>query len=370
MWKKSISGKDYLRYYYRPMNMQENSPTAPIKPLWDALHQKVLPWAADTGGARCLVAASTLSEFLEYNEPLPTGITATAAPKLGPRTRVSKADQRVGGLMAISHWREDGLLSKRELQIACVLQGRSSFRTGQCLLELPAGTFVLIPPGVPHPDGLHSHSLPHEQCDILWLTLYDHVLRYWMCHSQGTEHLLARYNASCFVNDPMAIQLFQILKQEVSEKETGYRQSCLGLMLALWTIIHRRLHNGQFFQSIFAVTLKDILHHTDSPIIQAQEYIRSHLHKRLTIADVAKRVYLSRAQFARRFPRETGATFTEFLTQCRLQEAQRLLLETTWPISTISSATGLTPAHLRNIFLKHTRQTPNEFRAHATGKNK
>ncbi len=85
------------------------------------------------------------------------------------------------------------------------------------------------------------------------------------------------------------------------------------------------------------------------------------------MANVAQTVYLSRAQFARKFSAETGQTFTGFVTACRLQEARKLLAETNWPITAISEVVGMTPAHLRNLFTEHTGMSPGEFRRNRCG---
>lgn len=337
--------------------------TGAIAPLWQALDEKVLPWASDKSQSRCIVATETHREIAPNRNALPAGVTLSPRPRTGKRVRVPKIQQRLGDKMATHCWPDDGLLCKRTPQLACIISGHSDFRAGDYLVHVPAGHFIIIPPGVPHPDGSRGHTEGSTSCDILWLALWNDVFRCWICRSQGVEHLPAVRSESCFIQEPQASAFFLALAEEASAQEEGYRQVCDGLLLALWTIIHRRLGQGRFFQSAnFTEAEERTRIQADDPVALAQQYIRTHLHSHLTLADVAQRVYLSRAQFARRFHQEAGQTFTGFVTQCRLEEAGRLLVETDWPLSTIAQLMGITSAHLRETFTRYRGQTPAEFR--------
>jgi AraC-like DNA-binding protein len=330
--------------------------------LWQALSDKVRPWVADTATSRCIVAAPTL-RGLRSESTLPAGVGVTARAPRGRRIRVPKERQRIGSTMAISEWPEDGLLAKHTLQLACVIKGRSDFRVGDYILHVPAGHFIVVPPGVPQPSGARAHVEERGVCDILWLTLWNDVFRCWICHTRDEEHLPARHNESCFVREPRAHALFQALAEEAAAREAGFEETCSHLLRTLWLILHRRIGEGRYFQNVgFQNVDERVADSTESPITRAQHYIRAHLDERLSLADVAQRVYLSRAHFARRFHAESGETFIAFVTRCRLEEARRLLLETDWPISTVSEFTGITPTHLRTIFLRHEKQAPREFR--------
>jgi AraC-like DNA-binding protein len=345
------------------MTNADGATTAAIAPLWAALDKKVLPWACEQDSSRCIIAPPTWQDLRKEKVALPDSVTATPRPQHGERVRVSKARQRVGSTMALYHWPSDGLLTKREPQLACILSGRSDFRISDYVIHVPEGHFIVVPPGVPYPDGSRGHLDGNGSCDILWLTQYAGVLRCWMCHSRNQEHPAAAACESCFVQDPKIYAYLSALSEEATDREHGYEHVCRSLLSVLWTLLHRRIGRGQFFQdNRFAPGEQLSLTATGTPIALAQQYIRSHLHEHLTMAGVAQRVYLSRSLFARLFTQETGLTFTAFVTQCRVESARKLLLETQWPLTTISETTGITPEHLRAIFLRHTGQTPQEFR--------
>ena len=60
----------------------------------------------------------------------------------------------------------------------------------------------------------------------------------------------------------------------------------------------------------------------------------------LPMTEVLRLAGMSKASFARQFPRYTGSTFTEFLNRVRLDHARRLLLASGGSISAIAYAAG------------------------------
>jgi transcriptional regulator GlxA family with amidase domain len=99
-----------------------------------------------------------------------------------------------------------------------------------------------------------------------------------------------------------------------------------------------------------------------SLIKRAQFYIASHLHRPLSIDEVAGHVFMSRAYFTRRFRQETGRSFVEYVTDCRLEKAKVLLVNASWPLRRIAEELGISPARLRSIFLQYEGKTPADFR--------
>ena len=60
-------------------------------------------------------------------------------------------------------------------------------------------------------------------------------------------------------------------------------------------------------------------------IHQSVQYISTHYAERLTLEDMAQRVYLSPAYFSRVFKQETGETFTAYLNRVRIDHSRALL---------------------------------------------
>ena len=146
-----------------------------------------------------------------------------------------------------------------------------------------------------------------------------------------------------------------------------YQLHCNGLLSALIAVLIREIHQKRAFQptSVGEVFLDPAMRaqlEEQNPIKRAEFYIASHLHKPLSIDEVAGHVYMSRAYFTRRFRRVTGKSFVEYVTECRLEKAKVLLVNTNWSPQRISAELGISPGRLRSIFLEYERQTPADFR--------
>ncbi len=100
------------------------------------------------------------------------------------------------------------------------------------------------------------------------------------------------------------------------------------------------------------------------PVIrQAVSYIKEHFREDLTLEDVAQAVHFSSYYVSRLFKEELGMNFIEYLTRIRVEEAKRLLLETSQTVSEIAASVGYQdPSYFTKVFKKIEGQTPTEFR--------
>lgn len=102
---------------------------------------------------------------------------------------------------------------------------------------------------------------------------------------------------------------------------------------------------------------------TERMINEAVHYIRSKLHTDLSLQECAKHVHLSSNYFTNVFKKIMGITFVQFVTQERMEEAKRMLLEGK-QIQEISSEVGYEDRrYFSQLFKKHTGMTPSEFKA-------
>ena len=54
-------------------------------------------------------------------------------------------------------------------------------------------------------------------------------------------------------------------------------------------------------------------------------YVREHLHEDIDMSMITEKLHMNYAYFSRKFKEKTGQTFSDFLTDMRMKEAQRLL---------------------------------------------
>ena len=103
-------------------------------------------------------------------------------------------------------------------------------------------------------------------------------------------------------------------------------------------------------------------------IMIAEDYIRNNLQKPLSIDDVAKQVGYSGYYLSRKFARETGLVFADYVNRERVRYAQTLLRTTELPVQAISDMlqfSGL--SYFGRVFKKFTGQTPKGYREGKTG---
>jgi AraC family transcriptional regulator len=94
------------------------------------------------------------------------------------------------------------------------------------------------------------------------------------------------------------------------------------------------------------------------------DYIEAHLAEPLTLGGVAASVGLTRMHFAAQFRLATGFTPHAYLLCRRVERAQRLFLETDWPVSQIALECGFsTQSHFSEAFKRLVGKSPTCWRA-------
>jgi two-component system response regulator YesN len=100
-----------------------------------------------------------------------------------------------------------------------------------------------------------------------------------------------------------------------------------------------------------------------SLIEKAVRYMEENHPHELSLEDVARQVYLSPCYFSRLFKQVKGWSFSEYLTQIRIEEARRLLVNTDFQISEIASRVGYRDArYFSQVFKRNEGCTPITYR--------
>ncbi len=95
----------------------------------------------------------------------------------------------------------------------------------------------------------------------------------------------------------------------------------------------------------------------------AANYIRQHFRENIQLADVAQSVSVHPVHLSRCLSVQLGKTYTELLTDCRMEEAKRLLRTTDDKVYQIAAAVGYRKsAYFVELFKRYTNATPQQYR--------
>lgn len=98
-------------------------------------------------------------------------------------------------------------------------------------------------------------------------------------------------------------------------------------------------------------------------ITQVTDYINSHFNEELSLSTASELFNMSQSYLSSRFHRETGMTFSEYLTEKRIEHAKPLLKNTEMTISMIAEDCGIEDNnYFSRIFKKKEGMTPLEYR--------
>lgn len=95
---------------------------------------------------------------------------------------------------------------------------------------------------------------------------------------------------------------------------------------------------------------------------EAFDYIGDNYRLYISVNKVAEVVGYSESYLNRLVKKETGKTAHDWIVECQMEEACRLLLQTNQSIERIAEAVGCTPVHLHRQFLKFYKTTPKTWR--------
>jgi AraC-like DNA-binding protein len=341
----------------------------------------LLPSARTQGAQRLIVAQPTRKALLSATAPLPREVQVLPCPLRGPRQPRRKA--RYGNYYyAIANWPESHLDEARIPLLVSVTEGEASLYIADYVLRCRAGSFVIIPAGVPYGGIWRPHqdfgATESEDCEILTLCSWQGEAARVHCWT-SRSHNGRVCNEGTYtgqISDPRVARYLQALVEEAigvdhtSREEicsvesllTEWQDTCSGLWLALLSALLREIKSDRIAYLKPKYSAEPLAGLDNKPISRAQEYIARHLNQPLTIDLAARAVYMSRARFTECFRKETGQSFNEYVTAQRLREARRMLHETNWPLHHIAHAVGLSTSRMRGLFHEHGGLSPDAYR--------
>jgi AraC-like DNA-binding protein len=264
-------------------------------------------------------------------------------------------------------WLNDELIETHTPMLMYVLAGVADYCCGDYMIQIPAGNAIFIPAGVPRRTGAASlediENNPKRFCDNILFGERCGSLEIWLNHDRGNQHYRSGNNELLMINNTRLLRLLEEMGDEVKENRAHQEQIFKRLLEIFFWSLQRALEEKKAIQP-GRLTHQHVISASEyAPIPTAQQYIREHLDENLTQDKVAQMARLSRTQFIRRFREESGQTFNQFVTACRLEQAKVLLQETEFTINYIGESVGFkSPGYLNRLFRQEMGMLPSEYR--------
>jgi AraC-like DNA-binding protein len=334
----------------------------------EILRDHLIPWSQDDLEKRLLVVRSQMEAL-----PLPESVCYKKCRRRGKRRIVKNLRRYGNSRMVLARWPEEALIEIAAPKLFCVVRGCADLRFDDFQLSCAAGSFLIIPPLLAHPDGSRAHlegkNRESGSCDLLQVIPVPHGIHLWVCRSTGTIHDHVP-TTNCFLRNDRVRQLFLFLAEEAMAPEAHSKPICAQLLATFLLLVQRDLQAGRYLTP-HSNTPPEV--HTQTPdeaLTDLDTYLREHLNEPLTIESVARQMHLSRAQFARRIREQTGKTFVEHLNTHRLREACLLLAESEWTAAAISEFVGFkSPDSFQRWFRLKAGMTPIAYRKQSRSKS-
>jgi AraC-like DNA-binding protein len=229
-----------------------------------------------------------------------------------------RALHREGALTAHNHW-----------EISCAVLGKG-FLDGERVYEVSDNTIFLIPPGYSHLEK--SNSL----LDCIWVGLQGSALKilenklYKLKDQAATENLIRLWRRAQQKNSLIGMELD-------------------GILLEFFGAFKRLTNSVEQVQ--------------DNSMETLLEYLNKNFHKPIQIKEMAEHLCCSEGHLQRTFKQFTGKTPLEYLKHIRMNNALRLIQESTISIHEIAFLTGFNdPFYFSRQFKRFWKRSPSAFR--------
>lgn len=218
-----------------------------------------------------------------------------------------------------------------------ILEGKGYFNQA----PVHAGQGFLIYPGQPQ----HYYPDPVHPWKFLWFILSDDA---W-------EPLLNAYHADT------STQIFAFSCMSAVEETVFKLTSYDNPIRSMYELLE--IFFGFLKHQEFVTETTKRMSQSEYYVSFTTEYIKTHLHIPLSVADITRLLGISQPYLYRIFREQLGKSPKEYITECKLQHTKKLLAETTMSVTEIAASAGFQDVLTFSRFFKtKTGIAPSEYR--------
>lgn len=305
---------------------------------------------------------------------LPDGVTMTRRKIKGKRVVIKNKRTYGNQRLYVAEWPEANLQELAVPKIACIVSGVADYLVGDACVSCGPGTFILMPPFIPHQchaPNLQGERLRNGSCGLLHALAHKHGVLFWYSRSIN-ERFINEFSDNYLIPNIAAMQTLHLLMDEATVGKAHSEFVIGGFIAAFFAIIAREIGTSNYMHPGPKENLSAPSQLADNRKFSehVREYVEMNCHRPLRLETVAAHMYMSRAQFSRRMKQETSITFVELLTQIRIKQASEMLRETNLTSTAIATSLSFrSSTHFQSLFRSRVGCTPIEYRRKNARKN-
>lgn len=242
--------------------------------------------------------------------------------------------------------------------------GPELWRSVYATVGIPAGSFFLMPPGVPYPDLNFPYweraTALGQGIKVLWFQLHRFGMQSNLTYTAKGEYFL---DSACYTADSHTLAAAQTLIEELELREKASPEIVRTLLLFCLQRFERGMHETVTAELDLVMPPAGAAASESDLVEQACFYIESHFDKKVTLESVAAHVFISPSQLARLFLAEKGVTVAEYLTRFRFEYVCTLLGKTDLRVNHIGKLAGYgNPSYFCQVFTRRMGCSPQQYR--------
>ncbi len=243
-------------------------------------------------------------------------------------------------------------------------KGSCNIYLNDSIYSVNAGTLLFIPPDTQHKTAYTDPNV-NERISIELSFDYLTDLTDAMGHFEFIQEICGNF----FVIDTEYKNDFKIIIEKLMEasKKSNKLSKCIikTCVEQLFLII---LMHGQRASNISKVKNRE--YSSNKAIKQAMNYIDLNYSLPITLEDVASQIHLNTSYFSKKFKAISGVSFKEYLNMVRINNSEKMLLETNKSITDIAMLCGYSSSNYFGDAFSHLNGiSPTQFRKIRGNKN-
>jgi AraC-like DNA-binding protein len=234
------------------------------------------------------------------------------------------------------------------------LSGRCAMQVGANYYLVKAGDLCLMDRNTLHFESFRTLS---ENYEIVWF-IFPTVAECLIVHCAYRNRKYQQLQSLHF-----SIQRDMVRYMDTMLEQDRPQTALVAGVRKLFTLFAQYLRDPVVRKQEYIFTDKRKSNFQLRKVMRAQEYIQEHYAEKLSLEQVSRVAGFNPAYFARLFHQINRRTYVDYVTQIRLQQAQRFMNETLLTISEISYRVGFNDFYyFSRLFKKCYGLSPRQFR--------